>query len=92
MVNRPQVNEAVFGNEADFEGIKYCLTNRLIVPAMSVLEIPLVRWAIGLTSGGTVAAIGLLLFDGTEQLAVFIVAAVALVGEPLVLKKAIEQQ
>jgi hypothetical protein len=35
---------------------------------------------------------GLLFFDGTEQLAVFAVAAVALVGEPLVLKRAVEQR
>jgi hypothetical protein len=59
---------------------------------MSVLEIPLVRWMIGLTSSATVAAIGFLVFDGTEQLVVFGIAAVALVGEPLVLKKAVEQQ
>jgi hypothetical protein len=59
---------------------------------MSVLEIPLVRWGIGLTSGSAVAAMGLLFFDGTEQLAVFAVAAVALVGEPLVLKRAVEQR
>ncbi|MEF8973517.1 MAG: hypothetical protein V5A15_01395 [Haloarcula sp.] len=59
---------------------------------MSVLEIPLVRWGIGLMSGATTAAIGFLFFDGTEQLAVFVVAAVALIGEPLVLKQAIKQQ
>jgi hypothetical protein len=59
---------------------------------MSVLEIPLVRWGIGLMSSATTAAIGLFLFDGTEQLVVFLVAAVALVGEPLVLKQAVKQQ
>jgi hypothetical protein len=43
-------------------------------------------------SSATTAAIGLFLFDGTEQLVVFLVAAVALVGEPLVLKQAVKQQ
>jgi hypothetical protein len=59
---------------------------------MSVLEIPLVRWAVGVVSASMVATIGFLFFDGTEQLAVYLVAAVALVGEPLVLGKAVRQQ
>ncbi|ESS05674.1 MAG: hypothetical protein A07HB70_02152 [uncultured archaeon A07HB70] len=59
---------------------------------MSVLDVPLVRWAIGLFSASVVAATGFFLFDGTEQLAVYVVALAALVGEPLVLKRAMEQQ
>lgn len=59
---------------------------------MSVFEIPLVRWAIGLFSASVVAAAGFFVFDGTEQLVVYAVALAALVGEPLVLKRAVEQQ
>jgi len=58
---------------------------------MSVFEIPLVRWAVGLSSASVVAAIGFFVFDGTEQLVVYAVALSALVVEPLVLKRAMEQ-
>ncbi len=55
---------------------------------MSVLEVPLVRWAVGLSSASVVAATGFVVFDGFERLVVY---AVALVAEPLVLKRAMEQ-
>jgi hypothetical protein len=63
-----------------------------VVPAMNPFEIPAVRWAFGLLSATMIVAIGVLFFEGTERLAVFLVAAVALVGEPLVLGKAMRQQ
>jgi hypothetical protein len=43
-------------------------------------------------SAATTAAIGVVFFDGTAQLVVFVVAAVAFVGEPLVLKQATNQK
>jgi hypothetical protein len=58
---------------------------------MSVLEVPLVRWAVGLSSASVVAATGFVVFDGFERLVVYAVALVALVAEPLVLKRAMEQ-
>jgi hypothetical protein len=59
---------------------------------MSVLKNPLVRWAIGLTSASIAAAMGYFVFEGTEQLLVYLVAAVVLVGEPFVLKQVAHQQ
>jgi hypothetical protein len=59
---------------------------------MSVLKVPLVRWAIGLTSASIAAAIGYVAFDGPEQLVVYLVAAAVLVGEPFVLKQVAHQQ
>jgi hypothetical protein len=54
---------------------------------MSVLESSLARWGIGLMSSATTTAIELFLFDRTEQLVVFPVTAVALVGESPELKR-----
>ena len=59
---------------------------------MNVFNIPLVRWAIGLTSASIAAAMGYFVFEGTEQLVVYFVAAVVLVGEPFVLKQVAHQQ
>jgi hypothetical protein len=59
---------------------------------MSVFESPLVRWTIGLFSASMFAAAGFFVFDGSEQLAVYAMAVVALVGEPFVLKQVAKQQ
>jgi hypothetical protein len=59
---------------------------------MSVIEIPVVRWASGLLTGGSIAAVAFFAADGTMQLVLYAMAAFALVSEPLVLGWMARQQ
>ncbi|MFB6228276.1 MAG: hypothetical protein ABEH88_06860 [Halobacteriales archaeon] len=59
---------------------------------MSVIDIPAVRWASGLLSGGAIAVAAFVAFDGTTQLALYAMAAFALVSEPIVLGWMARQQ
>ncbi|MFB6229477.1 MAG: hypothetical protein ABEH88_13180 [Halobacteriales archaeon] len=52
---------------------------------MNVIEIPVVRWAAGLLSGGSIVAVAFFTADGTMRLVLYVMAAFALVSEPLVL-------
>ncbi|MFC6765063.1 hypothetical protein [Natrinema soli] len=54
------------------------------------LRNPAVRWGIGLSSGAMVAAIGLLVLEGTTQLLVFGIAVFDTISTPLILKQAVE--
>jgi hypothetical protein len=58
---------------------------------MSALEIPVVRWASGVLSGGSVAAVAFFVADGTTQLALYAMAAFLMVAEPVVLRRAVQQ-
>lgn len=58
---------------------------------MSVLEIPVVRWASGVLSGGSVAVVAFFIADGTTQLALYAMAAFLMVAEPIVLRRAVQQ-
>jgi hypothetical protein len=59
---------------------------------MSAIDIPAVRWASGLLSGGAIAVVAFVAFEGTAQLALYAAAAFALVSEPLVLGWMARQQ
>jgi hypothetical protein len=58
---------------------------------MSALEIPAVRWASGVLSGGSVAVMAFLVADGTTQLALYAMAAFLIIAEPIVLRRAVQQ-
>ncbi len=58
---------------------------------MSVIDIPVVRWASGLLSGGSIAAMAFFVADGTTQLALYAMAAFVVIAEPIVLARAARQ-
>ncbi|MCF2207276.1 hypothetical protein KVP02_06330 [Halobacterium salinarum] len=58
---------------------------------MSVLEIPVVRWASGVISGGSVALFAFFIADGTAQLALYAMAAFVMIAEPIILRRAVQQ-
>ncbi len=58
---------------------------------MNVFEIPAVRWASGLLSGGSIAVVAFFIADGTTQLALYAMAAFVIVAEPIVLGRVARQ-
>ena len=58
---------------------------------MSAFEIPVVRWASGVLSGGSIAAVAFFIGEGTTQLALYAMAAFVMVAEPIVLRRVTQQ-